>query len=99
MMISFPTSRGKHKLYAGSLPPLSYLTSCTATKSDLHFANSYGAVFNEPDLQTPNFPYSKSHVCFLLPMSLQRICKTKGPVEYFVTWWSFTDRPLSAVRD
>jgi hypothetical protein len=46
-MISIPIPIGKYKIFADWLPLLLYLTSCTATKSMLCFANVYATVFGK----------------------------------------------------
>jgi hypothetical protein len=55
------------------MPPLSHLTSCTSTESDLYHANSLAATLRESDpyrLQTFHVPY---HAPFPLLRSFQSI--------------------------
>jgi hypothetical protein len=49
-MILIPLSIEKYILSAGSVPPLSRLTSCTHTKCNLYFDSSFAAVMSEPAL-------------------------------------------------
>ena len=52
----------KHDLDTHLTIPLSHLTSCTPTKSNLYLANSLAAAISEPALyKTPNIPSTKSH--------------------------------------
>ena len=63
-------------LIAHLVPPLSHLTSCAPTKSNLYFTNSLAAVFSDPDLhrpftfQVPNPMYIS--VAYVVP----KICTT-----------------------
>jgi hypothetical protein len=42
-------------------PPVSHLTSCTPTKSNLYIVNYLATLVSEPDIQAPYIPYTKSH--------------------------------------
>jgi len=63
-------------LIARLVPPLSHLTSCAPTKSNLYFDSSLAAVFSDPDLyrlftfQVPNPMYLS--VAYVVP----KICAT-----------------------
>ena len=49
-MISLLFHTHKAKSTARLVPPLSHLTVCTTTKSNLYVADSLAAVFTAPDL-------------------------------------------------
>ena len=66
-MIFVSFSIEKIKCPALTVPPLSQLTSCTPTNSNLYFAYSLLAVVSEPDtIQVPYIPSTKSYVPFPL---------------------------------
>jgi hypothetical protein len=50
LFILIPIFKEKYILPAGSVPPLYHLTSCTPTKSNLHFAVCLATVIGEPAL-------------------------------------------------
>ena len=64
------------------MPPLSNLTSCTPTESNLYLA-SYCCQYTCP-LQAPNFPSIKSHSNFQLLSSYQNISPGPGLSLYTV---------------
>ena len=95
------------------MPPLSHLTFCTPTKSNLYLAYSLAAAVGEPALiQAPNIPRTKSHVQFSMLSSYQGINERPRQVFMIRNKTSFygeesltprpnpklEDHPLSAVK-
>jgi len=52
--------------------PLSHLTSCTPTKSNLYIANSLAATVETCPTQAPNIPNTEFHIPFPMLRSYQR---------------------------
>jgi len=67
------------------MSPSTHLTSCTAIRSKLHFANSLATFQWTYTIETPNIPCSKSHVHIHFPLSrsLQRIQPIPWPCVIF----------------
>jgi hypothetical protein len=82
------------------VPPLSHITSCTPTQSNLHLAISLATV-----VSAPNIPGAKSHVPFPLLRSYQSISPGLRHVFMFCNkdiscpTPKLGDHLLSAVRD
>ena len=67
------------------MPPLSHLTFCTPTKSNLYLAHSLATVNNWPcAIQAPYIPRTKSHVPYPLLRSYQRPVQARGTYICFV---------------
>ena len=73
------------------MPPLSYLTSCTPTKPNLHLANSLSTVVSEPDLYTL--------LTFQVP-NLMSVFHCLGYTNLSVQVWGtcFITKPVFTVR-
>jgi len=112
IFFSFPIEK-EYNFPVLTVPPMSHLTSCVPTKSNLYLANSLGTVPKWPwPTQAPNIPCTKSHVAFPLPRSYQRLSPGLSYMYYFRNQASFysdellsprptpklEDNPFSAVR-
>jgi hypothetical protein len=77
------------------VPPLSHVTSCTSTKSNLYLANSLATFVRDPDLHRLT-TLTQPNVYFLLLRSYKRISPGRRHMYPFRNKVSFYGEELSA---
>jgi hypothetical protein len=90
---SFPFPQEKIQSPAYTVPPISHLTSCTPTKSNLYLANSLATVVRELDL----YRFLTFHVPNLASL-FHCLGYTKGSVLAWGNCIHFVTRPVFTVR-